>query len=96
MSIFGLICFLDPCIIDKQKIVQNLTNIKVTIQCDLLSGLKSKSASHCLQDDVIARTMFDDLKVYQRLNLSSKDYFKQFKTVAFEKVILHIFLDSAS
>ena len=61
----------------------------MSIQCDLLSGLDSKSASHCLQDDDNAKTMFDDKKVYQRLNLSSKDYFKQFKTVAFEKVILY-------
>ena len=61
----------------------------MSIQCDLLSGLDSKSASHCLQDDDNAKTMFDDKKVYQRLNLSSKDYFKQFRTVAFEKVIIH-------
>jgi hypothetical protein len=74
------------CLASKQEISTDLSRINLSLKCDLLSGIESKSESQCLKEESKAYKMFQDDPVFQRIKLHPDDYFKEFKTVAFEKV----------
>ena len=70
----------------KQEISTDLNRINLNLKCDLLSGIEYKSESQCLEEEARSFDMFQDDRVFQRLKQHPDDYFKQLKTVAFEKV----------
>ena len=63
-----------------------MENIDITLQCDMLTNLNSKTESDCIEEEAAAYQLFQSDHVTQRLKLNPDEYFGQFKTVAFRKV----------
>jgi len=63
-----------------------METMDLSLNCDILSGLDTKTENQCLQDDASSFRLFQENKVDRRLQLNSDDYFRQFKTVAFREV----------
>ena len=76
------------CVRDKRFVALNLESIELSLQCDMLTNLNSKTESDCIQEEASAYQLFQADQVNQRLKLKPDQYFDQFETVAFRKVSL--------
>ena len=74
------------CVSVKREIASNLAVVDIQLNCDMLSGLNSKSDNQCLREEASAFQLFQEHQVYKRLQLTPDKYFSQLKTTAFKKV----------
>jgi len=88
-TIFGMswVLFSDQtCMFSNYIISLNMTNAKIDLKCPMLTNIGSKTEERCLEEETESKELFKDTQFHKRMRLPSKQYFREFHTVAFQKV----------